>query len=73
MEGNLTWVDEHTMQYTDDVLQNYTPETYMILLTNVTVTNSIKKLKIGQKAAPKAGTHLPPTGIFLFFIFLHIC
>ena len=36
MEGELTSVGEHTIQYTDDVLQNCTPETYMILLTNIT-------------------------------------
>ena len=35
-EGNLTWGSEHTIQYADDVLQNYTPDTYIILLTNVT-------------------------------------
>lgn len=28
--------DEHTAQYTDDGVQNCTPETYIILLTNVT-------------------------------------
>ena len=33
------------MQYTDHVLQNCTPETYIILLTNVTPINSIKKKK----------------------------
>ena len=43
IEGNLTWVDEHTIQYIDDALQNYTPETYITLLTNVTPINSIKK------------------------------
>ena len=26
--GDLTWGGEHTIQYTDDVLQNCTPETY---------------------------------------------
>ena len=35
MEGDLTCGDEHTIQYTDDVLQNCTPETYIILLTNI--------------------------------------
>ena len=33
---------EHTMQYTYEVLQNCTPATYIILLTNVTPINSIK-------------------------------
>ena len=33
MEGDLTWDGEHTVQYTDNVLQNCTPETYIILLT----------------------------------------
>ena len=42
MAGDLTWGGEHTTQYTDDVLQNCTPETYIILLTNVTPINSIK-------------------------------
>ena len=42
MEGDLTWDDEHTIQYTGDVLQDCTPETYIILLTNVTPINSIQ-------------------------------
>ena len=41
MEGDLTWNSEHTIQYTDDVLQNYIPETYIILLPNATPINSI--------------------------------
>ena len=41
MEGDLTWGGEHTTQYTDDVLQNCTPEIYVILLTNATPMNSI--------------------------------
>ena len=47
MDGDLTWGGEHTMQYTDDILQNCTPETYIILLTNVTPINSIKIEKRG--------------------------
>ena len=42
MEGDLTWGGEHTVQCTDHVLQNCTPETYIILLTDVTPINSIK-------------------------------
>ena len=42
MEGDLTWFGEYTVQYIEDVLQNCTPETYIILLTNVTLINSIK-------------------------------
>ena len=42
MERNLTQGGEHTMQYTDDVLQNCAPETYIILLSHVTPINSIK-------------------------------
>ena len=38
MEGDVTWDGE----YADDVLQNCAPETYIILLTNVTPINSIK-------------------------------
>ena len=45
MEGDLTWSGEHTVQYTDDVLQNCTHETYIILLTSSTPINSIKKKK----------------------------
>ena len=41
-EKNLTWDGEH---YTDDVLQNCTLETYMILFTNVTPINSVNFLK----------------------------
>ena len=42
MEGDLTLGGEHTTQYTDDVLWKCTPETCIILLTNVTPINSIK-------------------------------
>ena len=42
MEGDLTLGGEHTMQYTDGVLQNCTLKTYMILLTNITLINLIK-------------------------------
>ena len=45
MEGDLTLGTEHTIQYKNDVLQNCTPKTYIILLTNVTPINSIKKFK----------------------------
>ena len=41
-EGDLTLGGEHTIQYTDDVSENCTPETYITLLTNVTPINSIK-------------------------------
>ena len=42
MEADLTWGDDHTKQYTDDVLQDCSCGTYIILLTNVTPINSIK-------------------------------
>ena len=42
MEGDLTWGGEHTVQYTDDVLQTCMYETYIILLTNVTSISLIK-------------------------------
>ena len=35
MKGDLTLGGEHTIQYTDDVLQNCTPETDTIVSTNV--------------------------------------
>ena len=42
---NLTLGGKHTRQYSnDDVLQNCTVETYIILLTDVTLKNS-KQLK----------------------------
>ena len=43
MEGDLTWGGRHTIQHTDDVLQNRTPETCIFLLTNVMPISSIKK------------------------------
>ena len=42
MGGFLIWDGEHTVQYTDDVLQNCTPDIYIILLTNATLVKSIK-------------------------------
>ena len=45
MEGDWTCGGgEHTIQYTDDLSQNCTPESYVILLTNVTPINSIFKI-----------------------------
>ena len=43
MDRDLTWGREYTVQYTDDVVQNFIPETYVILLTNVTPINSVNK------------------------------
>ena len=42
MEGDLTLDDEHTVQYTEDVLQNSTPETYIVSLPNITPIHLIK-------------------------------
>ena len=42
IEGDLTWGSDHTTQYTDDELQNCTPEVYIISLTNVITINSGK-------------------------------
>ena len=39
IKEDLTWGGQHTVQYTDDVLQNCILETYIILLTNVTPVN----------------------------------
>ena len=39
---DLTLGDEHTIQYTDEALQNSTPETYIISL----VSNKFNKNKI---------------------------
>ena len=46
LEGGLTLGGEHTVQYTDDVSENYTPETYIIILTNVTPVSLINLLLI---------------------------
>ena len=40
-ETDLTWACEHRVQCTHDILWNC--ETYIILLTNVTPTNSTKR------------------------------
>ena len=48
MEGDLTWGGEHTTQCKDDVLWNFTLETYIILLTNVTPINVINFLKLNS-------------------------
>ena len=42
-EEDLILGGEHTMQYTDDVSQNGTFETYITLLTNVTPINLVLK------------------------------
>ena len=55
MEGDWTLGGEHTVQCADDVLQNCTPEAYIILLTDVTPINSILK-KNNKK-------ELPPTAV----------
>ena len=41
-DGDLTCGGEHTIECTDDVLQNCAPETCIILSTSATPTNSIK-------------------------------
>lgn len=38
-EGDYTLGSEHTMKYIVDVLQNCTPETYRMVLTNVAPIN----------------------------------
>lgn len=42
MEGDLTCGGKHTIQCTDNVWWNCAPETAIILLSNVTLKNSIK-------------------------------
>ena len=39
---DLTCIRDHRIEHTDNMLQNCTSETYIILLTNVTPINSIK-------------------------------
>ena len=40
MAGDLTWGGEPTVQYTDDVLWDCAPETYIIILINSIPINS---------------------------------
>ena len=47
-KDDLTLVGGHTMQFEDHVSQNYTLDTYTILLTNVTTINLIKRKKKGN-------------------------
>ena len=55
MEGDQSLSGEHTMQYTDVLLQNCIPETDVILLTNVTPINLIflKKRDAREKMTQK--------------------
>ena len=55
MKGDLTWGGEYTIQYTDDILQIHTPETYVILLMNVTPIKLIKK-KVKEREIKNACT-----------------
>ena len=57
MEGDLTWGGKHTIQYTDDVLQNCTPETYIILLIDVNPDIQVFKKK-GYIRCCKNETHM---------------
>lgn len=41
MEEDFTSGGKHTMHYSDNILQNCTFETYIILLTNVSSINKI--------------------------------
>lgn len=42
-EGYLTLGGKHRMQYTGDILENFTFESYIILSMNVTPIDLIKK------------------------------
>lgn len=48
-KGDLTLGVGHTIQYTDDVLLNYTLETYIIILTNITPGTFNLKIKTTKK------------------------
>ena len=53
MDRHSTWGGEHTVPCTDDVLWNCAPETYIILLTRVTLINSIKGTKRKKCKGPR--------------------
>ena len=57
-EGDLTLDGEHTMQYTDDVLQNCSSETCIILLTNIPPIKQInKKTKLNKNQIELKNEH----------------
>ena len=56
IEGDSTWGGERTIQNTDHVLYNYTPLTYIILLTSITSINSIKKKETTGCSADRSAT-----------------
>ena len=59
MEGDSTWGVKHTVQFTDGVLWNGTPDTYIILLTNVTPINLIEKKFLKRETTlKKAHNHV---------------
>lgn len=47
-EGDQASGGEHTIKYTDGVLQSCTPEIYIMQLTNVTLINLIKNKYMGK-------------------------
>lgn len=51
IEEDLTWGGKYIIQHTDDVLQNYIPETYRVLLTDITLIHLIKNKLITLKKA----------------------
>lgn len=58
MEGDQTWGNKHTVQCTEDVLQNCMPKTYILLLTSV-IPN---KLKQKQQPTKMNKTRVPSFG-----------
>ena len=47
-EGDLIFGGEHTVRYTDEILQTYSPGTYIILLNDITPIK-IKRTKTRKK------------------------
>lgn len=56
--GGLTLGGGHTVKYTDLVSLKCTPETFMILLTNATLMNLLKTIKIKINIYYKQIVHL---------------
>ena len=53
MDGDLILAGEHTIQYTDGVLENCTLKTHIMLVTNIIPINSVKiKKKIKMSTQP---------------------
>ena len=77
MDGDSILGGECRIQYTDDILQNYTLETYIFLLTNGTAVNSIeifykqKGISMNRDGMGEAWTYLLIEKVMFGAYFFH--